>query len=133
MLRWTRSPADRENGAAVADFVLVSLVLVPLFLGLVQVGLVLYVRNCAAAAASQGARLGARLDQEPLDGARRTRQQLDGVVGDRFVREVTARNGVAGGVAVVEVRVTIEVPPLGLWGPGVRSVVVGHGIREEAP
>ena len=35
----------REAGAAVVDFVLVMVVLVPLFLGILQVALVLHVRN----------------------------------------------------------------------------------------
>lgn len=133
MARWTRSPAEREDGAAIADFVLVSLVLIPLFLGVVQVGLVLYLRNSAAAAASEGARYGARLDHGPADAVRRAQQQLDGVVGDRFVRGVSARHTELDGVAVVEVRVQLTVPPLGLWGPAVEMELSGHGVREVEP
>lgn len=115
------------------DFVLVSLILMPLFLGLVQVALVLYVRNSAAAAATEGARYAARLDHVPADGITRARQQLDGVVGDRFVEEVSAQDTVADGLAVAEVRVRVRVPALGLWGPAIELDVAGHGIRETAP
>ena len=56
---------------------LVSLVLVPLVLGLPQVGLILHVRNTLTAAATEGARYGATVDRTPGDGARRTREQVD--------------------------------------------------------
>jgi Flp pilus assembly protein TadG len=111
--------------------VLVSLVLVPLVLGLIQVGLTLYVRNSLAAAATEGARYAATLDRTPADGVTRTRQRLAGVVGQRFTTGITAQDTTSDGVAVVEVHVVAVVPPLGLWGPGVRLDVVGHGVREQ--
>ena len=58
-----------ERGAAVVDFVLVLVVLVPLFLGILQVALVLLVRNTLTSAASEGARYAATLDRGPADGA----------------------------------------------------------------
>ena len=63
-----------ERGSAVVDFVLVLVVLVPLFLGILQVALVLLVRNTLAAAASEGARYAATLDRGPADGVARTRE-----------------------------------------------------------
>ena len=52
------TPRSRdERGSAVVDFVLVSMLVVPLFLGILQVGLYLYVRNTVTAAASEGAHL----------------------------------------------------------------------------
>jgi hypothetical protein len=111
--------------------VLVSLVLVPLVLGLLQVGLTLYVRNSLAAAATEGARYAATLDRTPADGVARTRERLAGVVGNRFTAAITAEDSTADGVAVVEVHIVAVVPPLGLWGPGVRLDVVGHGVREQ--
>lgn len=119
-----------ERGSAVVDFVLVSLVLVPLVLGLVQVGLVLHVRNTLAAAATEGARYGATVDRTPADGAARTRQQVDGAIAARFAQDVSADREVVDGVPVVVVRVRAVVPPLGLWGPGVDLEVTGHGVQE---
>ena len=43
---------QRQRGAAVVDFVLVLVLIVPLFLGVLQVALVLFVRNTVTAAAS---------------------------------------------------------------------------------
>jgi len=131
------SPAERrtrdEGGAAVVDFVLVSMVLVPLVLGLIQVGLVMHVRNTLAAAATEGARYGANIDRSPADGAARTREQVSGAVADRFAQDVSASSETVGGVPTVVVRVRAVVPPLGLWGPGVGLSVTGHGVQETAP
>ena len=112
---------------------LVSLVLVPLVLGLIQVGLVLHVRNTLAAAATEGARYGATIDRSPADGAARTRQQIDGALASRFADDVSARRESVGGVPTVVVTVRAVVPPLGLWGPGVALSVSGHGVQETAP
>lgn len=131
MLRSRPSPAERdERGAAVVDFVLVSLVLVPLVLGLLQVGLVLHVRNTLVAAATEGARYGATVDRSPADGAARTRTQVREAVADRFAQEVSASRTTVDGVPVVVVRVRADVPPLGLWGPPVRLDVAGHAVQE---
>jgi Flp pilus assembly protein TadG len=122
-----------ERGSAVVDFVLVSLVLVPLVLGLIQVGLVLHVRNTLAAAATEGARYGATIDRSPAAGAARTRQQIDDALASRFAQDVSARRETVGGVPTVAVTVRADVPPLGLWGPGVHLTVTGHGVQETAP
>lgn len=47
---------------AVVDFVLVTVILVPLVLGIMQVALVLHVRNTLTSAASEGARYAATVD-----------------------------------------------------------------------
>ena len=87
-------PAGRgERGAAVVDFVLVLVVLVPVFLGILQVALVLLVRNTLAAAASEGARYAATLDRGPADGAARTRAQIDGALAAKFAEDVGAASG----------------------------------------
>jgi Flp pilus assembly protein TadG len=113
--------------------VLVLLVLVPLFLGIVQVALVLHVRNTLTAAASEGARYAATADRSPAAGAARTRQQISGALAERFARRVTARPAPVAGAAGVEVDVTAEVPALGIWGPAVRLHVAGHAVEERAP
>jgi Flp pilus assembly protein TadG len=129
-------PAARvrtDDGAAVVDFVLVLVVLVPLLLGILQVGLVLHVRNTLVAAASEGARYGATVDRTPADGAARTRLQINEALAARFSRRVTAREVPVNGVPGVEVAVTAEVPPLGLWGPAVALHVSGHAVKEVPP
>jgi Flp pilus assembly protein TadG len=117
----------------VVDFVLVLLVVVPLFLGILHVALVLHVRNTLAAAASEGARYAATVDR-PLDsGVARTRQLISGAVAARFASGVTARAEEVQGAPGVRVDVVAEVPPLGLWGPSVRLTVSGHAVEETPP
>lgn len=119
-----------ERGAAVVDFVLVVIVVVPLFLGVLQVALVLHVRNTLTAAASEGARYAATADRPVSAGADRARAQIGRALAARFAEHVSAEPALVRGAAGVRVRVLAEVPPLGLWGPGVRLEVSGHAIEE---
>jgi Flp pilus assembly protein TadG len=122
-----------ERGAAVVDFVLVLVVLIPLFLGIFQVALVLHVRNTLTAAASEGARYAATVDRPVGAGAARTREQISGALAGRFARNVRARPATVHGAPGVEVDVTAQVPPLGIWGPAVPLSVSGHAVEEVAP
>lgn len=121
----------RQRGAAAVDFVLVMVVLVPVFLGVLQVALVLFVRNTVTAAASEGARYAATLDREPVDGAARTRHQISGVLAGRYAEGVSAREVTIDGAAAVEVTVHVVVPALGLGGPAVSFDVSGHAVEEQ--
>ena len=123
--------ARDERGAAVVDFVLVMVVVVPLFLGILQVGLVLHVRNTLTAAASEGARYAATADRGPADGAERTRDQIRDAVAADFASDVSGHLVDVRGVSGVRVDVAAEVPPLGLWGPAVRLEVSGHAVEEQ--
>jgi Flp pilus assembly protein TadG len=132
-MRSPRCPAEArrdQRGAAVVDFVLVCVVLVPLVLGIAQVALVMHVRGTLAAAASEGARYAATVDRGPEAGVARTRTQIDGALAGRFASDVTASEQVVDGLPTVVVRVRAVVPALGLWGPGVALDVVGHGVEE---
>ena len=121
------------RGAAVVDFVLVLVVLVPLFLGILQVALVLHVRNTLTAAASEGARYAATVDRTPSAGVERTRSQIRDALAARFASRVTAHEVLVNGVPGIEVRVAVRRPPLGLWGPAVHLEVSGHAVEEAAP
>jgi Flp pilus assembly protein TadG len=119
-----------ERGSAVVDFVLVAVIVVPLFLGVLQVGLFLYVRTTMTAAASDGARLAATADRGPDDGVARTESMIDGAVSARLVDSVQAQTVDLDGRPAVEVVVHGHMPALGLWGPSVEFTVRGHGIEE---
>lgn len=119
-----------ERGSAVVDFVLVLVVLLPLFLGILQLALVLHVRNTLTSAASEGARHGATADRSVEDGAAYARQQIVGALDDRFAEQVSGAQTTIDGAAAVEVTVRAEVPALGLWGPAVSLEVRGHAIEE---
>ena len=125
--------AAHERGAAVVDFVLIMVLLVPLVLGVAQVALVLHVRNTAAAAASEGARASAPLGATPADGAARTRSMIRDALADRYADDVTATRTTIGGVPGTEVVVRARVPALGLFGPSVPITVRGHAVSDVEP
>ena len=125
-----RHPRRSDQGSAVVDFVLVMVILVPLVLGILQVALVLHVRNTLTAAAAEGARYGATIDHTPANGAARTRQQVSATLSERYAGDVDARLETVEGAQTVVVTAEADVPPLGLWGPGLHVEVAGHAIRE---
>lgn len=131
--RWAGARSGRDRGAAVVDFVLVLVVLVPLFLGILQVALVMHVHNTLASAASEGARYAATLDHGPADGVARTRSQIAGALAARFARDVSAGPAMVDGTPGVVVVVRATVPALGLGGPGVTLTVAGHAVEERRP
>ncbi len=67
--------AGGERGSAVVDFVLVG-ALSPFFLGIVQLALVLHVRNTLIDAAASGARYGTLADRTTADARERTTQLI---------------------------------------------------------
>ena len=119
-----------ERGAAMADFAMVSVLVVVLFLAVFQLGLALHTRNTLISCASEGARLGARADAVPGQGVARTQALIRASLSARFARNVTSREAVVGGVRVVEVRVVAPLPVIGLLGPDGRLDLVGRAFLE---
>jgi Flp pilus assembly protein TadG len=120
-----------EDGSAIADFALVSVVLVPLFFGILQLALIWHVKTTLTSAASEGARYGASYNHEAADGARRTSAVIDEVFGTDFADQVTASTTEVDGVPTVEVTVQAEIPVLALWGPTIELEVAAHAIVEQ--
>ena len=120
----------RERGAAVADFALVSTLVLAVFLAVFQLGLALHTRNMLISCASEGARAGARADAVPGQGVARTEALITRSLSRAYARRVTSREAVVSGVRVVEVRVVAPVPVLGLLGPADRLDVVGRAFVE---
>ena len=128
MARRTRA---NESGAAVVDFVLVLLVLLPLVIGILQLALVLHVRNTLASAAAEGARHAAVAGSSATAGHAKVQELVDGALSREFVRSVTVRPAEVGGVPGFEAVVEADVSVLGLGGPGVHVRVAGHAVAEQ--
>lgn len=122
-----------ERGSAIADFALVSVVLVPLFFGVLQLALIWHVKTTLTSAASEGARYGAGFDRSVDDGAARTRAAIDDVFGADFRDGVRASDTTLDGQPAVEVAVEAHVPVLGFWGPTIVVAVQGHAVKESLP
>ncbi|QCC78625.1 pilus assembly protein [Nocardioides daphniae] len=107
--------------------------LVPLVLGVMQLALVLHVRNTVALAASEGARHAAAWESTPSDGLVRTRDQWTGAVAERFVKATRIEVTDFAGTPAYRVEVDVAVPALGLGGPAVAFTVAGNAVIEPDP
>lgn len=107
-----------------------GLVLV-LGMGVIQLGLLVYVRNTLIACAAEGARLGARADALDGEAAARTRALITDTLDVRYAESVSAaRTRTPAGVGVVEVTVVAPVPVIGLIGPAGTMSVTGRAFAE---
>ena len=126
----TAAQLHPQRGSAVVDFVLVGGLLTMLFVSLLQVALVLHVRNILIDCATEGARYGALADRDADSGADRTRELIAADLSVRYAQAVTSGVIDQGGVPVLEVRVTAPLPVAGLVGIGRVLTVSGHSVLE---
>ncbi len=125
-----------DGGAAVVDFVLVTVLVLGLFLLVFQVGVFFHVRNVVAAAAAEGARFGAAADRTPAEGAVRAQSAVRDALGSRVSAAITCRpadgDGTVdvAGAAAVEIVCRGKVPVVFLPTPVVTLVVKGHALQE---
>ncbi|WP_427018587.1 TadE/TadG family type IV pilus assembly protein [Pseudarthrobacter sp. P1] len=108
------------------DFVLVSALLTLLFLAVVQLALVLHVRNTVADAASSGARYGTLADRTADDARGRTASLIATALGPGYAQQVSTAVQSIDGVAVLTVTVRAPLPVIGLLGPSRSLEVSGH-------
>jgi Flp pilus assembly protein TadG len=112
-----------DKGSAPVEFTLVSVLLVVLVMGVVQLALALHVRNTMTSCAAEGARVASAEDRSLADGEARSRGMLRDALGDYPV-QVASATGVADGAPVAIVSARAPVPVLGLWGFGSMAVSV---------
>lgn len=114
------------------EFTLVSIVLVTLFLAVLQLGLLIHVRNTLVACAAEGARYAANADRGLADGEARTRMLIAEALSAGLAQQVRSRQVLADGVQVVEVEVVATLPLFGLLGFERGLTVTGHAVDETA-
>jgi Flp pilus assembly protein TadG len=122
-----------DDGAAVVDFVLVSILLVILFLIVFQVGVVLHVRNVLISSAAEGARYGAAADRTPEDGALRAKDAIAQALGTRIAASMDCRpvpGADVDGAPVVDIRCTGPLPVVFLPAGPLSITVHGHALEE---
>lgn len=109
MMRWNRA-SDSDSGAVAVEFAFVIPLLVMIFIGTVQFGLVLYRTQMLEAAAREGARVAS----------------VGGDVAD--VQTRVAASAPQFGVTIPPVTIETRVDAAGAWNPGVCSQR-GHDVR----
>lgn len=117
-----------ERGSAVVDFVLVGTLLTLLFLSIIQVTLVLHIRNTLIDAAASGARYGSLADRTPADATARASELIGSALDADFPREVTSAEATIDGIRTLEVTVRAPFPLVGLIGPVGLLEVKGHAV-----
>ena len=115
-----------ERGSAVVDFVLVGGLLTLFFLAIVQLTLVLHVRNTLIDAAASGARYGTLADRDAGDARDRTAQLIGVALNPQFATDVTTGEATYQGIRTLEVTVRAPLPVIGLIGPRAVLEVKGH-------
>lgn len=122
----SRSKESSEEGSAVVDFVLVGALLTLLLMSIVQLMLVLHVRNTLIDAAASGARYGALADRTPADARLRTSELIGVALNSDFAGDVATAELSVDGVRALEVIVRAPFPIVGLIGPAGIMEVRGH-------
>ena len=123
-----------DRGAAVVDFVGVMALLLLLFLIVLQLGLVLHIRNVLVAAAQEGARHNANADVvDPQEGRevaeRAVREALTGRAADDVRIAEPTLVDLGEGLQAVEVTIDAKIP-LVMVLPDISIRVRGHALRE---
>jgi len=125
-----RCDEDADDGTAIVEFVLVSILVVVLLLAVVQVGMALHVRNTLISAASEGARFAAAADQSPDAGAEHTRELIRQSLPDVYAEQVESGYQVVSGVDTIVVTIEADLPVFGWLGPANTLRVAGHAMEE---
>lgn len=107
---------EDEEGSSPVEFVLVGALLTLLTLGVLQLGLAIYVRNVVHDAAVEGAYHGALADTGARDGAARTRQLISRAIGSEFASDVRAQETGPDDARTIVVTVRTTLPLVGLLG-----------------
>ena len=101
-----------------------------LFVAVLQLTIVLHVRNTLVDSAAEGARYGALAGHDAADGAQRSRDLIAQSVSSAYAQGVSAGRTTIDGLEVVEVEVQAPLPLVGLIGPAGTITVRGHALVE---
>ena len=107
-----------QRGSAPAEFVMVAGLLVALSLAVIQLSLIVHVRQVLTSSAWEGARHASYYNTTLSEGRALTRQLIIEGLGSRYADNVSARTIIVAGQPGAEVVVEAAFPALGLWSPG---------------
>ncbi len=105
-----------ERGSSPVEFLLVGTLLTLLTLAVLQLALVVYVRNVVHDAAVEGAYVAALADTSLEEGVERSRDVITRAVGASYAADVAVREEGAAGRQTVVVRIRTTFPLVGLIG-----------------
>ena len=119
-----------DEGPAVVEFSLVTVLLTLLTVSVLQLGLALHVRNTVTDAAAEGARFAALADNGLDEGVERTKELITTAVGPAYAEDISASYGTYLGHSSAEIRVITTLPVIGLLGLDKALEVSAHAAVE---
>lgn len=126
----------RDAGSAPVEFVLVGSLVVFLFLGILQLGLLLHMRNVVVSSASEAARTAANADQTCADARDRFRELIADSLSSRVSDGIRPPIGCgpdedrASGATLVRVDVDVDLPLVFLPFGSVSVSATGRAVVE---
>ncbi|MGH3545144.1 MAG: TadE/TadG family type IV pilus assembly protein [Mycobacteriales bacterium] len=119
-MNWVRRRLRGDRGAAIPEFLMVSIMLIFLAMLIMQAILYLYIQSIVVASATEGARYAASADAAPEEGARVASERIEAGTSGSVAREIrcegTEQPGEAG-ATLIQVRCAGDLPlffvPLG--------------------
>ncbi|BCW49045.1 hypothetical protein J2Y41_002625 [Arthrobacter sp. 1088] len=105
---------------------MIAALLTLLFMSIIQLTLVLHVRNTIIDAAASGARYGTLADRTATDAQARTSELIETALNGDFAADVTTVERNLDGIRALEVTVRAPMPLVGLIGPRGVMEVTGH-------
>ena len=115
--RRRRDCRRERTGSAVVDFVLVGGLLTMFFLAIIQLALVLHVRNTLIDAAASGARYGTLADRGAADAQERAANLIGTALNGEFAQDISTAEVTFQGLRTLEVTIRAPMPVIGLIGP----------------
>ncbi|MDE8668997.1 pilus assembly protein [Pseudarthrobacter sp. H3Y2-7] len=108
------------------DFVLVGGLLTMFFLAIIQLALVLHVRNTLIDAAASGARYGTLADRGAGDAQERAALLIGTSLNGEFAQDISTAEVMFQGMRTLEITIRAPMPVIGLIGPRDLLEVKGH-------
>lgn len=134
LLRFLRrrldSERNSERGSAPVEFVLCGSLLTLLTLGVLQLGLGLYISNSVQDAASEGARYASLLGNTVSDGIALSEELAQAALGQHFEVVFRGEAEFVQGVRMVRISAEYQLPLLGYFGLGMTTELAGHAAFE---
>lgn len=122
------SEESRDAGNSIAEYIMVLALAVIIFIGILQLGLALHVRNTLIDAAVAGARYASLADRTDDDGVARARSIIANSVGESYAQNVSISRTQVGSLPAVEVTVVAPLPVVAMFGPPEAMNVSGHAV-----
>lgn len=123
---------DKERGSAVAEFVMISALMLVLALGVFQLAFALHVRVTLIDCAGEGARAAAAVGADLQVAKDRTRTLINTALHSSYSSDISTAVVEREGIELLEVTVQAPLPMIGFIGPGSGLTVTGHAVIEDS-